>query len=313
MTDDIEERLAQAAESVREYELLDRRCADLLDQKRELRAQLVALRAQLAEEEADVEWLAGRSFARLLASLRGTRDDDLARERAEADAVRYRIAEVEARHEEVWREHERARSRRARLSTASASYAALLDEKDRHLRESGDDRAPRLLALADERGRLTTELRELEEAVRAAVRAGSALMTVQSHLDEAEHWSTRDTYGGGAFSSLIKNEHLDDAANAAAHADRCLAVLRTELADVASGGPTVPDLAVDGLTRFADVWLDNILTDWVVGNRITAAQANVGSSLRMVNRMQGGLEQRAEQTRERLAAIEDARRELLAD
>jgi hypothetical protein len=62
----------------------------------------------------------------------------------------------------------------------------------------------------------------------------------------------------------MKHSRLDEAAQAAAYADRCLAVLRTELADVPGLSLTAPQLAVDGLTRFVDVWFDNIFTDLAV-------------------------------------------------
>jgi hypothetical protein len=44
-------------------------------------------------------------------------------------------------------------------------------------------------------------------------------------------------------------------------------VLRTELADVDGMALTAPQLAVDGLTRFVDIWFDNIFTDLAVRDR----------------------------------------------
>ena len=89
-------------------------------------------------------------------------------------------------------------------------------------------------------------------------------------------------------------------------------MLRTELADVDGQVPVAPGLPVAGLTRFVDVWFDNVFTDFAVRDRIKQAQRNVIGSLRLVGQVQGQLEQRAADAEARLAAIEVQRRALLA-
>jgi hypothetical protein len=89
-------------------------------------------------------------------------------------------------------------------------------------------------------------------------------------------------------------------------------VLRTELADVDGMALTAPQLAMDGLTRFVDIWFDNIFTDLAVRDRIKQAQQNVARSMRLVGEVRGRLEERATQARSRLATIETERHDLLA-
>lgn len=313
MSDDIEQRLAAAAEASREHELTKRRSEELRIRMNELERSLATLRSRHADEQRDVARLEGLSLTRVLASLRGARDDRLARERAEAEAAGYRLAEARARFHALRREYDTARARLIQLATAPQTYAAVLEEKERHLAASGDPRGARLLELADERGRLTGELREVTEAQHAARLARDALAEVRQELDGASGWSTYDTFlGGGAFSSAMKHSRLDSAAQAAARADRCLAVLRTELADVPSLALTAPQLAVTGLTRFVDVWFDNIFTDLAVRDQIKQAERNVERSMRLVDEIRGRLEQRASRTRGELARIEAERSDLLA-
>lgn len=312
MTDQMEQRLTAAAEALREHELATRRDAELGDRLDELETRLVELRAQHAEEQGDVERLEGLSLTRVLAALRGNRDDALARERAEVAAVEYRVAEVEARLAAVRQEHEANQARLKRLASAPTTYAAVLDERERYLGESGDPRGARLLDLADERGRLAGEAREISEAQRAAGAAAEALAWVEDRLRSASDWSTYDTFfGGGVIASAIKHSRLDEVARAASSADRCLAVLRTELSDVPGMASIVPLVAVGGFTRFADVWFDNIFTDLSVRDQIKLAQRNVTRSVQLVDEVRGRLRQRAAQAQDRLAAIEAERHDLL--
>jgi hypothetical protein len=130
-------------------------------------------------------------------------------------------------------------------------------------------------------------------------------------LGSAANWSTYDTFLGGVIGSAIKHSRLDEAANAAARADACLLALRTELADVPGVELTAPRLATDGLTRFVDIWFDNIFTDLAVHERIRQAQRSVDHSSHLVAEVHRRLAEHEVRDRQRLAAIETERRELL--
>jgi DNA repair exonuclease SbcCD ATPase subunit len=267
---DIEERLTAAAQAVREREVTSQRQAELRARQADLEGALSELRDKASAERKDVERLEGMSLARVLASLAGSRDERLSRESAEADAARYRVAEAESRLDAVRGELVAVEDRLAALESAPRVYTAVLGEKERYLTGSGDRRGEALLALADERGRLTAELNETDEAIRAADAAAAALSEVQEVLRSASGWSTYDTwFGGGMIASSIKHDRIDEAAQAAAVADQRLAMLRLELADIAGPGlSTAAQLALGGGTRFADVWLDNFFTDLAVADRI---------------------------------------------
>jgi hypothetical protein len=311
VSDNIEQRLTAAAQAVREHEVTVRRCADLSGLQSQVAAEVAGLQAQYADERQDVERLEGLSLTRVLTSLRGARDDSLARERAEADAARYRVAEAEARLDAVRREQDAAQDRLRQLAAAPAAYVTLLDEKERYLSQSGDPRGAQLLKLADERGRLTGELTEIGEALRAARAAGQALAQAQDSLGSASSWSTYDTFfGGGAIASEFKHARLDEAADAAAHADQSLAILRTELADVGDVSLTAQLKVSDG-TRFVDVWLDNIFSDLAADGRIRQAQANVVQSWQRVREVRNRLTTREARAQARLTAIEAERQGLL--
>jgi hypothetical protein len=95
MSDEIEQRPAAAARAVREYDLCGQRHTRLVARERAAAADLDAARQQYAGEEKDVERLEHLSLTRVLAALHGFREDALAREKAEAEAARYRIAQAE--------------------------------------------------------------------------------------------------------------------------------------------------------------------------------------------------------------------------
>ena len=272
---DIEARLAAAAAARREGQLLLAQRRELEQRASQAQGEVDAWRSRVAIDRRDVERLEGLSPTRILASLLGSREDKLAREQAELDAGALRLQDAEARLAAVHREHAHVDQRLAGLARAEEDYAAVLDEKEAYLRRAGDDRASRLLALAEERGRHESERVEVQEALVAIANANVALREVEVQLGSAGSWSTWDVLGGGMISSMMKQARMDDAAAAARAADAHLLTLRHELADLAHTDRTAPALEMTDLTRFFDVWFDNIFTDFQVANRIDRARGNL--------------------------------------
>ncbi len=312
VTDDIERRLAEAAEAFREHEVTTERLADLRRRRDERQAQVDELRAVSVTEDQDVERLETRSLSRILVSLMGTREEKLGRERAEADAARYRLEEADSRLDAVSREFDAAEERMSVLAEAPYTYTAVLEEKERHLAASGDPRARRVLEIAELRGKLNGELKELTEAVQAADAAWEALTALRDTLTEALGPSVLDTFfGSGALTADEKHVLLDQAAQAATQADRCLAALRTELLDVHDLPLNAPQLATESMVRFADVWFDNIFADLAVHRQVKKAHEGVEECMQHVNYVVSRLGQQTAHARDTLRVLDTERHDLL--
>jgi hypothetical protein len=312
MSDEIEQRLAAAAQAAREYDLSGRQQAHLLARERAAAQDLDAATLQYAGEERDVERLEHLSLARVLAALHGSRDDALAREKAEAEAARYRVAQAQQLLDGVRAELGRLAERRAQLAGAPQEYAAALAAKEQFLTHSADPRGARLLALADERGRLTAELGVLQHASDDAGAAARALADVKGRLGTAASWSDFDTWvDHGMLANSIKHDRIDQAAQAARAADQRLAALRTDLADLGGYEPTAPRLEVSPGLKFADIFFNNFFTDVAVGRQIRDAQENVGRSAQQVRALQDRLASQVSTVSERLNALAAKRQQLL--
>ncbi|GAA1405532.1 hypothetical protein GCM10009662_35950 [Catellatospora coxensis] len=308
---DMEARLAAAAEAHRERQTAVARHRELLRLIDDAAALVRELSQAHAREVRDVVRLETVTLTRVIAALRGTRHDAIARERAEADAAAYRLGRAEADVAALRGELDGVAARLSALEDAPGRYAAALDEKERVLAAGGDSRARRLLDLAEARGVAEAELKEIREAQHAAAAASKALHELRRLLDSADGWSTYDTFfGGGMISSAIKHDRLDEAAKAAALADQRIAALNAELADVPGGGAATA-LAISGLTRFLDVWFDNIFTDLAVRDRIKQALAGAKQCDEQVGRIGQQLDGRHAQVRARLAQLAADREQTL--
>ncbi|GIF21520.1 regulator of replication initiation timing [Actinoplanes tereljensis] len=307
----MDDDLTRLATDIRERELLGSRKAGINAAITGLTQNLDGLRRRHAIEQRDVDRLENYSLTRLLAAVRGSREQALDREKAEAEAARYRVAQAQDRLDALRAQLAQVEARLVATATAPGTYAMLLAQKEKQLVASGA--GGRLAELAEQRGRLTAELKELTEAESAARAAAQALTDANEMLESADNWSTADTFlGGGGLSSLVKHSRLDDAAARAAEADRRLAVLRAELRDVNLALPSLArGLELDGFTRFADVWLDNIFTDLSVRGQIKDGLGQLGAAAQQVGKIRSALAARITENRTELALLNQERTALL--
>jgi hypothetical protein len=312
MSGEIEQRLAAAAQAAREYDLCGQQHAQLSAREQAATAELDAARQALAGEEKGVERLEHLSLTRVLAALHGSRQDSLAREKAEADAARYRVAQAQQRLDAARAELGSLEGRQTQLAGAPQAFADALAAKEQYLTHSADPRGARLLALAQERGRLTAELNELHRVSDEADAADQALASVRDRLGTAANWSDFDTYlDHGMVANAIKHDRIDQAAQAASTADQRLAALRTDLAELGGYEPTAPALEVGAGFRLADIFFNNIFTDLAVGRQIRDAQDKADQSVDQVRALQDRLRDQTSSVTERLGAMDAERQQLL--
>src|SRR5258708_4579923 len=252
------------------------------------------------------------SLTWVVGGVHGSGEDELARQKAEADAARYRVAQARQRQDGGQADLRRLEARQAQLAGAPQAYADAVAAKGQFLTHPADPRGAGLLALADERGWLTAELNELQRACDDAALAVQALADVQDRLGTAANWSTFDTYfDHGMVANAIKHDRIDQAAQAAHVADQRLAAPRTDLAELGGYEPTTPSLEVTAGFKFADIFFNNIFTDLAVGHQIRDAQDNVGRSVQQVRALQDRLRGQISTVTERLDAMAAQRQQLL--
>ena len=312
MSDEIEQRLTAAAQAAREYVLCRQQHGQQSVREKAAAADLEAARQEYAGEEKDVERLEHLSLTRVLASLHGSRDDALAREKAEAEAARYKIAQAQQRLDSARAELESLQKRLVQMAGVPEAYTDALAAKEQYLTHSADPRGAQLLALADERGRMVAELNELYRARDDAGAAVHALGEVQDRLGTAANWSTFDTYfDHGMIANAIKHDRIDQAAAAARSADQRLAALRTDLADLGGSEPTAPRLEISAGFKFADIFFNNIFTDLAVGHQIRDAQDTVDRSTQQVRALADRLSGQISAVTAQLHAMDGERQQLL--
>lgn len=267
--------LAEAVRSAAEARALHGHLGVRLDAAAALvetrRGELVDLQQALQVEQADVSRLEHLSPTKIWATLRGNADDRLAVERAEAEVAELAVAGAQARLDSSIADAGRIRRERDALDESEHVYAGALAAYEAAVRATGGQDAAELTAIADQLGVATARQREIAEAVEALNATRAALDAARAKLSSAGGWSAYDTFFGGGFvADMVKHSNIRKATEAFTEVNRALEWLSTELADL--GGSAVDGVEISDTLAVFDVLFDNVFSDWMVMDRITAAR-----------------------------------------
>ncbi|BDZ61079.1 hypothetical protein Lsed01_00382 [Demequina sediminis] len=306
--------LAEAVRAAAENRARQRQLAVQLETTEALvatrRDELAQLHSALQVELSEVRRLEEASLTKLWATLRGNTADRLAIERAEADVAAIAVASAQSRLDSAIAEDARVRREHDALQGADRSYADALAAYETAVLAVGGRDAEELTALAEQLGVTQARHREVAEAVDALRAARTALDTALAKLDSAGGWSTYDTFfGGGLVADMVKHSSINDATEAFREVNRALERLSVELADI--GGAAIDGVEVSETLAVFDVLFDNIVSDWMVRERISEAKARAEDLRRRLSQLAGELDGEAVAISTRVTELLGRREEIL--
>lgn len=302
---DLDRRLAWVRADLAQYERVGRQLESSRRQLAALRGNMSKLKDRVAAERRDVDDVEGLTFtglmARLLDDIEARRD----KETREWLAAKARLEQVQSEHSATEAQEQLLSRRLASLSDPRPRYIELLAAKTRLLAEQPAEAADEVAALlhsAERHGVLTDFLRELDEALWAGQVAKAALAGLHDCLAKAQALGKLDMLG--LASNWVKFEHIDGAQRHASSANRALSRFSMELTDVQARHHAELTLEISHLATFADYFLDDMISDWVVQCRIDKSHRSAGIARTRVSRTLRTLEGRRHEVLAELAAIE---------
>ncbi len=130
--------------------------------------------------------------------------------------------------------------------------------------------------------------REVQEAVVAGERALSSLKSAAEKLNSAKNWGFLDMFGGSFISGMMKHSRMNDATLYMENAKNQLQIFQRELKDIHV--PMDFQLEIGTFLTFADFFFDDIISDYLVQNRIGKTKEEVDEAIRQVDQILGDLQ-----------------------
>lgn len=292
MRQDIHERQMDLTMKRTAYNRITRRLDGAEVQLQEAVVLRDELHKQLTKEQQDVVKLGKFSFANKIKEWIGKWDEQMEKEIAEAAEAELKYNDAEKTVTDMEAEARRLREEMQNPDFAyiEADWADFLKEKEAWVRQNDSVANATLQKIADDRVRLHSITREINEASDAGNTAIHALEAALDKLDSAEGLSTWDTFfGGGMIVSAMKYSEINASDDYVHRAQRALRHFETELMDVQNVATESFTINQNDIYTFTDVFFDNIFSDWTVHSRITDAKSKLNVVLKDVQRVQDQL------------------------
>lgn len=267
-----------------------------LDQQR---TQQATLRDRWDDEQTDVDRLERLSWATIYYNLLSRHDQQLTKEKEEAQRARLEYEAQSASVEGLAQQVEKLQTNLSTYADVEEAYEMLIRNKEAAIQEQRD------LTYEEHATRLTAaqqHLTEVAEAQLAGQETNEEVNQLISLLNEAHSLGNWDMFSNSSLLSAMKYSKLDDVRDQSILVRRSVQRFGSELADVHHQlrGEWTFD---NGWTRFVDIFFDNIFTDMAVQRRIEQAQHNADQLYEQVMDMLANLTGQHEQ-----ALVEQTRR-----
>lgn len=268
--DDINHRLSQALQRVRQKNKCEAMLRDTQQLLFDTKLDIAELREALAKEQTDVNRLSGLSILTLFCTILGTKVQRLAKEQQELALAKLKYEQALETEADLNRELSKLQVSLASLQNADAEYQQILTEKQNRLLQTEPAQGRAAGELSSQIEQWNIDKAELLEAISAGETALSALERTNASLNEASNWGIFDLAGGGMTASLIKHSYIDNAVSQARNAQRALNRFREELAE--AGERLHLAIEIDFVSSFVDGFFDNVVVDWIVQSQIDHAR-----------------------------------------
>lgn len=273
LIEQLREELAGLSEKLERKKKIETMLASLQAKETALARQVQSQGDLLAKENDDVERLERTTLTSVLLSILGRKDDRLSVEQQEALAARLKFEAAAGQLQDCRARYRELRSELILLAGCEEQYDRVYAQVLESLR-ADPVYAERVCSLEKQRGAVSRQIKELDEAITAGAAAQTQIGFVEHNLDKAEGWGTWDLMGGGMLADMAKHSRLDNAQAAAERLQVLLSRFHTELADVELNA-SFGSVNVDGFLRFADYFFDGLIADWSVLSRIHDSQQSV--------------------------------------
>ena len=314
MRTDIQERQMELTMLRNERNRVKRRLEGAEAQYKEAVQLRDRLHQQLSKEQQDVVKLGKFSFANKIKEWTGKWDEQMEKEInevAEAE-LKYNEAEKTVTDLEAEVGRLRAEMKRDDFLYIDEDWTDFLKEKEAWIRQNDTTANSTLQKIADDRVRVRSLVREIDEAYEAGDKAKRALDAALDKLGNAEGLSMWDTFlGGGLIVSAMKYSEMNSSDDLVHRAQRALRHYETELMDVQNAATESFNVNHNDFFTFTDIFFDNIFSDWAVHSRITDAKSKLNTVLNDVRRVQDQLRRKRDEAMEELKRLDRQEKDII--
>jgi hypothetical protein len=294
---DILEIKKKALEKERTVRLLDKARQQLKNEQ----VKKEELYERFIRERKDVEALEGITLTSLFATILGTKEEKLDKERQELLRAKLKYDETTKGVTQLEKEIYGLEQQLDAFRNPELEYERLIERK-KELLKGNQYFDTRAFMWQEEKSKAEHTIKELLEASTAGSQLLDSLQKAKNELESASGWGTWDMLGGGLIATMAKHSKIDEAKSTMGQAQVLAKRFERELADV--GEDMAFDIEIGAFATFADYFFDGLIADWIVQDRIHESRSRVEQLSSKVSLLLSKISRGIEDTQKKIEDID---------
>ncbi|MBK7370840.1 MAG: hypothetical protein KA109_09155 [Saprospiraceae bacterium] len=307
----IGEEIKKLLEEHQSLKKSEARLAEIVPEIENVNREVQTLEQQMRKEFEDIENLEKLGMKALFYKVLGSQEEQLEKERQEYLQASLKYDQVRKNLELLEFEYNILKKKSGNLATIEQKLNDLSVRQEKELINMPGAAAleiKKIYLQIDQQERLKIDI---SEAIKAGLKALECIDAVIAGLQQAHNWGQWDVSGRNPMSNHLKYSAIDKAKDWAYESNRQLKVFEKELLDVYKQIPEDFQLHIDSFNRFIDVFFDNLITDWIIQQKIYNALNNTLNIRDKVVRMIKTLEGENPKVAQTISTLEQRKKEFI--
>ncbi|HJW27982.1 MAG TPA: hypothetical protein VJ508_01905 [Saprospiraceae bacterium] len=304
----------QLQDSIRELEQIRKVKAHIVELQNRLNTEVAALAEMektLTKEQRDVEALEKEGLTSMFRKFLGDREEKLDKERAEYTKASLRYNELYKSVELIRYELDLMTRKEQNEETVKNRIEVQLKMREEEIQQLDPRTGAELRGLHDQADRLQKYSVEVAEAFQAGSEALDLVRRSEYFLHQAQGFGQRDMWSRGYGTGYMKHQAIDQARDMAFQSRHALIRFANELKDVYKDLNLQVNMDIEQFNRFGDVFFDNLISDYLVQQKINKSLANVSATRQQVETILQQLEQEKGNIQSKQDQLDKQRREVI--
>ena len=263
-------------------------------------------------EEADIVQLEKLNILSLFYTILSSKEQQLEKERQEYLHAFLKLKGAKEDLKALEFEKEILEQKKSGLQDIEKELNKLLQRKEAELKVRNKTTGKLLFEIEKKIMRHQAKSKEIKEAIKEGEKAITLLSGIITELKQVKSWGAIDNWESGYFNmNLKKKQCIDKATKEAFKSNKQLHKFEEELRDVTTQYQLDYHLQMEALDDFLSFYIDNMITDWVVQQKIKNTFNGVGQIIDRVNRILLMLEQEIKKTAAFIEKEEEEKKRLI--
>jgi hypothetical protein len=281
------------------------------DQLKQELSDLTALEKQLKKEQRDVEKMENKSMRSMFRKILGDREQQLEKERQEYLAVSLKYNELTKSVDLLTYELEILQKKLGDEEQLANRVQVLIQKREKELMQYDPIIGKELMRIHQKLDQTQVVKKDIDEAAAVGTKALQILQRMIAELRKARNWGQYDMMGNRQSAAYVKHRSIDNARNMATQARHYLMRFREELQDVYQDVQLNFKMDLGDFNRFTDIFFDNLISDWIVQQKIKNALNQVSQVAGQVDQVLKSLQDEKPKVDAELASLQELRKKTI--